>query len=185
MKFYKVQTQACGVSTQRQWTGIMALCAQILGLMSVSGDKAPDGPLSKGTLRLGRQDVYLKICSPKLISEHTLPTFQSIVSVQTPHMPMFGLCKISCFNRWVLYLICPVGGAIQIRMIYIFLQTANNIPYHKKMGYNMTNIYYISPISTPNREAEIFRCFLGFNKFSFLLDNYKEKFISLNKCSFS
>ena len=96
-KFYKVQTQACGVSIQIQWTGMLALCAQILSSVSVSGDKAPDSQISKGTLRLGRQDGYLQICSPKLKSEHTAPTFQSIASGLTLHMTMFRCCKIFMF----------------------------------------------------------------------------------------
>ena len=46
-------------------------------------------------------------------------------------------------------MICPVGGAIFIQMIYLFLQTAYNIPYLKKMGYNTTNVDYAYPIPIP------------------------------------
>ena len=40
-------------------------------------------------------------------------------------------------------------------MIYLFLQTANNNPYHKTIGYNMTNIDYASPITTPTTRIGI------------------------------
>ena len=73
---------ACGVSIQRQWTGMLALNAEILCLLSVSGDKAPDGQISEGTLRLGcpDPDPDLQIRSTNLKSEHTAPSFQSIAS---------------------------------------------------------------------------------------------------------
>ena len=79
-KFYNVQTYSCGVSIQWQLTGMLALCARMLIWVSVSGDNRPDGLISKCTLRYGRWGLYLQIRSPKLKSEHTAPTFQSIVS---------------------------------------------------------------------------------------------------------
>ena len=88
------------MSIQTQWTGKWALCAQILSSVNISGDKAPNGQISNCTLRLGRQDGYLQIRSPKFKSEHTAPTFQSIASGYTPHMTMFGHSKIFNF-QWV------------------------------------------------------------------------------------
>ena len=38
--------------------------------------------------------LFLQIHSPKLISEHTAPTFQPLASGLTPHMPMFGCPEI-------------------------------------------------------------------------------------------
>ena len=68
------------------WYGILYAICQKLDcldknlLVSLCGDKARDGPISKCTLRLGRQGGYLQIRSPKLNSEHTAPKLQSIAS---------------------------------------------------------------------------------------------------------
>ena len=70
------------MSIQRQWTGMLALSAQILCLVRVSRDKAPDGQISECTLRLGRPDGYLQIRSPKLKS-FTIPVH--CVWIDTPH----------------------------------------------------------------------------------------------------
>ena len=48
-------------------------------------------------------------------------------------------------------MICPVGGAIFIRMIKFFWQTVYNMPYHRKIGYNMKNRDFASPIPTPTK----------------------------------
>ena len=79
---------------------MLALSAQILSSVSVSGDKAPGGQISECTLRLGRPDGYLQIRSPKLKSEHTAPSFQSIATGWTPHMTVFGHCNFLNF-KWV------------------------------------------------------------------------------------
>ena len=84
------QTQACGVSIQRQCPVMLADCAQIFILVSESLETALNGLISKCTLKLGRRGLYLKIHSPNFKSEHNPPTLLAIASGYTPHMTMFG-----------------------------------------------------------------------------------------------
>ena len=79
-KFHVAQTWACGVSIQRQWSGMLALCTQKSIWVSVSGEVAQKGQISKCTLIFALFGLLLQIRSPKLISECTAPTFQAIAS---------------------------------------------------------------------------------------------------------
>ena len=79
-KFHVAQTWACGVSIQRQWSGMLALCTQKSIWVSVSGEVAQKGQISKCTLIFALFGLLLQIRSPKLISECTAPTFQVIAS---------------------------------------------------------------------------------------------------------
>ena len=56
------------MSIKRQWSGMLAMCAQILIWERVSGDKTPGGLISRCTLRLGHL-IVLKVSRPEVFAQ--------------------------------------------------------------------------------------------------------------------
>ena len=82
---------------------MLANCAQNLFWVCLSWDKAPGSLISKCTLRFGLQELYLKIGSPKIISEHNPPTLQALPLDRHPTRLCLDVMKFSLFNGalWV------------------------------------------------------------------------------------
>ena len=72
---------ACGVFIQKQWPAMLADCAPILIWIRLSRDEAPNGLISKCTLRFGRWGLYAhpnwnlstirQHCRPLPLDRHT------------------------------------------------------------------------------------------------------------------
>ena len=79
---------------------MLACCAQILILVSVSWDKATDSQIPMCNLRLGRWGLYLKIRSPKLISKHpTCLCLDDIIFLTLEGgWPIFDFARWSAFS---------------------------------------------------------------------------------------
>ena len=90
-------------------------------------------------LRLGRWGLYLKIRSPKLISEHNTPTLN-------PTCLCLDDIIFFDFRRWLTNIwLCRLRGVFSSKRPKYFGKYAYNIPTHRNLLYHVCFILYTTP----------------------------------------